>query len=545
MGVLVKLTAIAPDEGYNLSVAALFALTAAAVFTIGGTLWGAARGPRGAVRAGLFAVALVLVAGNLEGARLLLADGGPLRRYDWFAASRVIEDTINEFPWFSFLLGDLHAHVLALPFTLLALAFALQVALAGPRLAPRGRALLEGAAAALAVGFLYAVNSWSYPVMAGLLALAVVPWLRDARTVRWLLLVLAGSALLVLPFHLSFDPSARGIGVVEEGRGFAGWLRDELLIFGSFAGLVAFAYAGRLMATRRPGRNAAWMAVAALFAGSLLAAVDYAHVALLAVALAVALHALVRTEPPERMVWLLVAGGVACLLGPELLYVRDEFDDGPLYRMNTVFKLGYQAWLLLGLAAIGALARRPEWLPRRRLRWTLAPLAALLAAAAFVYPVAGTYARKDAFSRSPTLDGLGWLRDRSPGDVGAIEWLNDEAPAGAVVLESVGNDYSAFGHARISTFTGLPTVLGWPGHELQWGHRVGSRREDVERMYESPTTAGADALLRRYDVRYVVVGPLERTEYGDGGVAKWDSLGRRVYERDGTIVWRLAPDPEA
>ena len=552
MAMLIKLTAVAPDHGYNLAVAALFGLTAAAVFTIGGTLWGAARGERGAVRAGLLAVALVLVAGNLEGARLLIADGGPLREYDWFAASRVVEGTINEFPWFSFLLGDLHAHVLALPFTLLALAFTLQVVLAGPRLAPRRRALLEGGAAALAVGFLYTVNSWSYPVMAGLLALAVVAWLRDPRSeparpaaARWLLLVLAGSALLVLPFHLSFDPSARGIGVVEEGRGLAGWLRDELLLFGSLAGFVAFAYVGRLLATRRPGRNAAWIAVAAVFAGSLLAALDYAHVALLAVLLLVALGALLspRVAPPARMVWLLIAGAVACLLGPELLYVRDEFDDGPLYRMNTVFKLGYQAWLLLGLAGIGALAWRREWLARRRLRWTLGPAAALLAAAALVYPVAGTYARKDAFDHGPTLDGLGWLRDRAPGDVGAIEWLNDEAEGTEVVLESVGDDYSAFGHARISTFTGLPAVLGWPGHEVQWGHRVGTRREDVARMYESPTTAGAEALLRRYGVRWVVVGDLERTEYGDGGVAKWDQLGERVYERDGTTIWRLGPRP--
>jgi YYY domain-containing protein len=554
MAMLIKLTAVAPDHGYNLAVAALFGLTAAAVFTIGATLWGAARGERGAVRAGLLAVALVVVAGNLEGVRLLVADGGPLREYDWFAASRVVEHTINEFPWFSFLLGDLHAHVLALPFTLLALAFALQVVLAGPRLAPRGRALLEAGAAALAVGFLYAVNSWSYPVMAGVLALAVLAWLRDPRSeparpaaARWLLLVLAGSVLLMLPFHLSFDPSARGIGVVGEGRGFAGWLRDELLLFGSLAGFVAFAYAGRLMATRRPGRNAAWTVVAAAFAGSLLAALDYAHVALLAAALLVALGALLsyRVDAPARMLWLLVAAGVACLLGPELLYVRDEFDDGPLYRMNTVFKLGYQAWLLLGLAAIGAHARRDEWLARRRLRWTLTPLAALVAAAAFVYPVAGTYARKEAFTRSPTLDGLGWLRDRSPGDVGAIEWLNDQAASGEVVLESVGEDYSAFGHARIATFTGLPTVLGWAGHELQWGHDVGTRRADVERMYESPTTAGASELLRRYRVRYVVVGPLERTEYGDAGVGKWDSLGRRVFDRDGTTLWRLTRPPTA
>jgi YYY domain-containing protein len=539
MGIVVKVGAIGPDEGYNVAVAALFALTAAAVFTVGATIWAAARGPRGAVRAGVGAVALVVVGGNLEGARLLVADGGPLREYDWFAASRVIEDTITEFPWFSFLLGDLHAHVLALPFTLLALAFALQVALAGPLLAPRGRALLEGGGAALALGFLYAVNSWSYPVIAGLLVLAAVPWLRDVRSARWLLLVLAGSALLMLPFHLSFDPAARGIGVVDEGRGFAAWARDELLLFGTLAGFAALAFAGRLLATRRPGRNAAWIAVAALFAGSLLAALEYAHVALLAIALLVALHALARAAPAERLVWLPLAGGIACLLGPELLYVRDEFDDGPLYRMNTVFKLGYQAWLLLGLAAIGALAFAGDWLARRRLRWTLLALAALLAAGAVVHPVAGTYARKDGFTRAPTLDGLGWLRDRAPGDPGAISFLNDAAADGEVVLEAVGDDYSAFGHARISTFTGLPTVLGWPGHELQWGHDAGTRRADVERMYESPTTEGARELLDRYDVRWVVVGPIERAEYGDGGVGKWDSLGRRVYDSDDTTVWRL------
>ncbi len=548
MGVLVKLTAVAPDHGYNLAVAALFALTAAAVFTLGGTLWGAARGPRGAVGAGLAAVGLVLVAGNLEGARLLIADGGPLREYDWFAASRVIEHTITEFPWFSFLLGDLHAHVLALPFTLLALAFVLQVVLAGPRLAGRGGAALEAAGAGLAIGFLYAVNSWSYPVMAGLLVLATLAWLCDPRsapqrpaTVRWLLVVLAASVLLVLPFHLSFAPSARGIGVVEEGRGFAGWLRDEALLYGGPAVFVALAYAGRLLGTRRPLRNAVWIAAAALFAGSLLAANDWAHVALLAVALLLALRALLSAgvAPAQRMVWLLVAGGVLCLLGPELLYVRDEFEGGDLYRMNTVFKLGYQAWLLLGLAAIGALAWRREWLPGRPGRWAFGVVAAAAVAAAMVYPIAGTYARKGGFAGAPTLDGLGWLRDRAPGDVGAIAWLDDHAPAGAVVLETVGKDYSAFGHARISTFTGLPAVLGWAGHERQWGHRVGSREQDVGRAYETPSTLEATALLRRYAVRYVVVGQLERADHGDAGVLKWDALGRRVYDREGTIVWEI------
>jgi YYY domain-containing protein len=552
MAVPVKLAGVAPDHGYNLAIATLFALSAAAVFTVGGTMWAAARGPRGAVRGGLGAVGLVLLAGNLEGARLLIAEGGPLREYDWFAASRVIEHAITEFPWFSFLLADLHAHVLALPFTLLALAFALQVVLAGPRLAGFRRTTLEAAAAGLTIGFLYAVNSWSYPVVAGVMALAVLAWLADPRSVsqrpaavRWLLVVLAASVLLVLPFHLSFAPSAHGIGVVHGGRDFEGWLRNEVLLYGGLAVFVALAYVGRLLATRRPLRNAVWIGVAGLFVGSLLAAVHYAHVGVLAVALLIAVQSLLaaRVPPAQRVTWLLVAAGILCLLGPELFYVRDEFDHSDLYRMNTIFKLGYQAWLFLGLAGIGALAWRREWLPRRSARWAFGLVAIAAVAAAAVYPVAGTYARKDGFTRAPTLDGLGWLRDRAPGDVGAIAWLNDNAPSGSVVLETVGADYSAFGHARISTFTGLPAVLGWPGHERQWGHRIGTREQDVARAYETPSTVEAAGLLRRYRVRYVVVGQLERTDHGDAGVLKWDALGRRVYDHAGTIVWDIEAQP--
>ena len=209
--------------------------------------------------------------------------------------------------------------------------------------------------------------------------------------------------------------------------------------------------------------------------------------------------------------------------------------------MNTVFKLGYQAWLLLAIAGSAIIVWTWGWLGRRaRLApyaWGL-PLLALLALAA-VYPVAGTYARKDGFSNAPRLGGLRWLEASAPGDPGAIDWLREHAPSGSVVLEAVGDDYSAFGHARISTFTGLPTVMGWPGHELQWGHDPGSAAQEVDRIYREPDAAAARALLEPYDVRYVVVGPLERADYGDAGLAKWDELGRRVYERDGTIVWEL------
>ena len=198
--------------------------------------------------------------------------------------------------------------------------------------------------------------------------------------------------------------------------------------------------------------------------------------------------------------------------------------------MNTVFKLGYQAWLLLAIAGVGALASGAGVAGRARAGLPFAWAAVAARAASRSSPSTRSPARtraRTASRTSPTLDGLGWLRDGAPGDAPAIDWLRDHAPRGSVVLESVGDDYSAFGHARISTFTGLPTVLGWTGHELQWGHDAGSRRADVDRPLQDARRGGrARRCSSSYGVRYVVVGPLERADHGDAGLAKWDRARR-------------------
>ena len=552
MAIVIKVVGTAPDVGYNLAFALLAALSATAVFTFAGTLWAAAR-PRlagvrgGPVLVGVTAVVVCIVIGNLAGAREWLDAVDPPAGYDWFAPSRVIPGTINEFPWFSFLLGDLHAHVLALPFTVVALAFALQVAIAGPRGDAVLRGVAEALAAGLAVGALYAINSWSYPVTAGLLAAAVVIWLCDPRSagarsyaISWLVLVLAASVVLVLPFWLNFNPAASGLALVDERRPFARFMGDMALLYGIFLGLLVAAFAARVLAARRPLRALVWGAVALVFAGSLLAAADLAGVAVLAALLAVAIGAALTPglAAAERVLWLLVSGGLACVIAPELVYVRDAFEGGDLFRMNTVFKLGFQAWLLLALAAACALPWAGAHLPRRA--WPVwAAGAAVLLLLGLVYPYGGTYARKGGFARSPSLDGLQWLRPTAPGDPPAIDWLRANTPGSAIVLEAVGDDYSAFGHGRISTFSGRATVLGWAGHELQWDHEPGSRAEDVRTLYTTDDLNQARELISRYGIDYVVYGPIERTTYGDAGLDKWQDLGDVVFEQDGTTIWAL------
>ena len=529
---LVMVTGVEPTVGYNLALAAFFAVAASAAYGLGAALAGSA-GRRPAI-GGLALTGVVLGAGNLAAARELARHDGPLTQFAWFQASRVVPDTINEFPAFSWLLGDLHAHLLAVPFTLVALAFGLQWLRDGPRTYGVG-------VAAVVCGCLYAISSWSYPVTCGLLVLAIAasPGTWRERTLHGALLIGVG-LLAILPFLLHFDAPASGLELVGNRRTLAETGRDAALTVGLALWLVAAAYLA-VAVSRPPG-------IVVIVAGLTALAVTVGAVsglrlgwaALLLAGAAIAAWQLLRTRrtPPEAFVWLSAFGGFTCLLLAELVFVRDAFAGTPLERMNTVFKLGYQAWLLLGIAGVGAFMVFLPALPRG-LRVTWATGAAALAVASAAFPLAGSYARTNGFAGPPRLEGLGWLAASAPGDVAAIAWLRRHADDDAVVLESAGDDYSPAGHARISTFSGRPTVVGWAGHVLQWGEDPGSRRADVTQLYRATDAAGARLLLESYDVDYVVVGPLERSDHGTSGESKWDELGTRVFERAGTTIWRI------
>jgi uncharacterized membrane protein len=171
---------------------------------------------------------------------------------------------------------------------------------------------------------------------------------------------------------------------------------------------------------------------------------------------------------------------------------------------------------------------------RIRLLW-LSGLAALVALS-LAYPVLGGYSRSRSFASSPSLDGDRWLAQRDPGDPAAIAWLRS-LRGDPTVLETVGSDFDFEGRGRISTYTGLPTVVQWPGHEVQWGHDPGGRAGDVKRIYRTTDLKTARSLLERYGVRYVVVGGLERQDYPAAALAKFKKLGRPSFRSGRTVVY--------
>lgn len=296
-----------------------------------------------------------------------------------------------------------------------------------------------------------------------------------------------------------------------------------------------------------------------------LGTVNLATLALSALIVAFAMISLATEERQSKeliFATLLTVIGFSLIALCELFYVKDVFQGGGLRRMNTVFKFHYQVWVLLSVAAAPFLQwlierRWPEWLPWQRQAWAAVACFALLGAAMYPLLTSDTHAARN--NDVPlTLDGSYNFRRNNAIDAGAVEWIsqNVRAERGGkipVVLEAWGGSYSEY--ARLSTRTGIPTVLGWDGHENQWrgsdaaglirGGRaddtLDSRRRDVDAIYTTLDLQLARDLLKKYGVDYVYVGGLEREKYKSGaaGLEKFAQLGTPVYSQGTSTLYRI------
>jgi uncharacterized membrane protein len=238
---------------------------------------------------------------------------------------------------------------------------------------------------------------------------------------------------------------------------------------------------------------------------------------------------------PSSFVLLLIALGVLLILGTDFFYLRDNFG----YRINTVFKFYYQAWILLALATSYGVAVMFKDLRglSSRLYSTLMVVVIVIG---LIYPVLSLPNKTNNFKfANPdqrTLDGSAYLAFFMPDDYQAIQFMNQLDPG--VIVEAVGGQYSEY--ARIATFTGMPTVLGWPGHEGQWRDSAlqGTRQQDVETLYATPDWNTALAIIQRYNIRYIYVGNLERATYRVND-EKFFGFLNVVYQQGSVVIFEV------
>jgi YYY domain-containing protein len=509
----------------------------------------------------------------------------PNRYWWWWRASRVVQDytlsgqwseIIDEFPFFSYLLADLHPHVLAMPFGLLAVASALNLFLGGWRGEMNIFGLRLGInrsgflLMAILLGGLAFLNTWDILIAAALIAGAYVLARTHEDGWRWecvedfflLGLSLGITAfLLYLPFYFGFSSQASGIApnLVNPTRGAHLWVMFAPLLLPIMAYLVYLWLGEKIPSYLTSGIGLTFCIILLLWGFSWLMGwtglfirpedamqflqsqgIPDVHTLLvsatqrrciyigglmtLGTLLATALAFLARMgnkrntinkkpssiiNRPFSFVVLLILLGSLLVLVPDFIYLRDQFGT----RMNTIFKFYYQAWLLWSLAAAFGAAVMLQSL-RGVWEWLYSLGLWFLLIVALTYPAFGMWNKTSGFDPTFgwTLDGAAYITRDTPDEAAAIRWLQ-QAPDG-IVAEAVGGSYT--GYARIATHTGLPTVLGWPGHESQWrggGAEMGSRMQDIETLYATPKWETAETILKQYNIRYVYIGALERITY--------------------------------
>ncbi len=642
VGVLVKFLGIIPDVAYNLILPTLFGMTALGAFSIGWNIFAyrdiehveelevdAARRNKRAFIAGLTASVAILVAGNLgtikmlwQGLQRLVAPGGnidgaalfeqlkwavvglgkfltgtrlPYGTGDWYwNPSRAIPgDVITEFPFFTFTYADLHAHMIALPITLLVLVWAISLllrkadwkeGLARKAWIPLLSSLLFGG---LVIGMLRPTNTWDLPTYLILSSVvlfystwryAALPakflrlspdWLRRLAFCALVIVILVGAVLILfLPFSQKYG---QAYGSINSWKGDKTHLGAYLTHWGWQLFLII---SWLVWETRE------WLAATPAstvnrikpYQGYLLVVgILFAAVLILLTMLGIrigwlvgivglwALILILRPNQPDvkRIILFMVGTGLVLTLFVELFALT-----GDIGRMNTVFKFYFQAWTMLGISAAAALiwllpAITTVWKESIANIWQI--VFALLVFGAMLYPItAATDKIRDRMSaEAPAgLDGTAFMKTSTYADQGvelklfddyqAIQWMRQNVKGSPVIVETNTVEYR-WGN-RFTIYTGLPGVLGWNWHQRQQrGYLdysgIEARLKDIPYFYQTVKIEDAVAFLEKYNVKYIILGQMERAYYPGVGLDKfveYDGIyWKEVFHLNDTVIYEV------
>jgi uncharacterized membrane protein len=428
----------------------------------------------------------------------------------WYPnATRFIPFTVHEFPSYSFVVSDIHGHVLDIPLALLVIAMLIIMFEDEKKKLSLWMVGLYG----WILGLMLMTNALDGPVYMALWGILVVSRARvtDWKNRNWWkekaveLGVLLGTFLLtIMPFVAHFQPFVSGIGVDCPPQFLANSKHGPFLFEG----------------VEKCQKSPIWMML------------------LLWGFFVYGAWGLTKVEVKEKK--MLIVMSLFCLgliIFPEFFYFKDIYPAH--FRSNTMFKLGYQVFMIMSLIT-GMVLTRAVWKLKKHKWYVIAaiPLVFLVS----IYPNFGVKSYFGDLKTYRGLYGLSWLSEQYPGDYQVVRWLNKNIPMGEqpVVLEANGDSYTNY--ERVSTFTGLPTIAGWVVHEWLWRGSydpIAKRAEEVKTVYESDDANYTRLILDKYSVKYIVVGEMEREKYSQLNETKIQSLATPVFSAGDVVLYKV------
>lgn len=459
----------------------------------------------------------------------------------WYPnATRFIYHTIHEFPMYSFVVSDLHGHVLDIPFVILTLAIYFSVLLRAHTphhartMTNQMKSLLFSSDLGILVGFgfmlavMYMTNAWD-GLIYFMLAVFVIAsrHLRRTKHIAWSTWILAvvrdatiigvSTIIFSTPFSLFFKPFASGIGIV---------CPPQFLVKLGHIGPFVFE-ADHCM------RSPIWQL-------GVLWGFFYFWIFSLVFFIFKKYRKNLRDIPvTDIYILLLIITGTILIIAPEFVYLKDIY--ATYFRANTMFKLVYQSFMMLSLVSGYAVIRCMSLLTRKE-KLFLTPyffIGIICITLISIYPY---FSVKDYYNNLrvyKTLNGINYLQTQYPQEANAINWINTHISGQPVMLEAQGDSYTDFN--IISANTGLPTVLGWTVHEWLWRNTydvVPPRQKDIQTIYETPDPRIARSLLHTHNIQYVFIGKFEHQKY-KVSEEKFNELGKVVYHQGAVTIYKV------
>ena len=435
-----------------------------------------------------------------------------------------VEDkTIHEFPCYSFVLGDLHAHVVDIMFVLLLLGLLYAwmkkvrtTELSGESMSRRKfwkKQLLmpQLLATGALLGMFHWTNYWDFVIYFVVTcgAALFMNIIGQKGKIRWALGVTAAQAaeililatVIILPFTLQFDTSnmVQGIALAQHHS-----LPHQLLVLWGLPGILTILFVVSLLIEKLRGAEQKSL-----------------------------YHLLTSIRLPDLFAVLMGLCAIGLVLIPELVYVRDIYENGNA-RANTMFKLTYQAYIMFGMTMIYAIFRLLI-IGKNKILKVLAFIGLFFfvwTCGYFGNSVHSWFGEVWKPSQYKGLNATTFLETDFPEDVNGIRWLKENISDAPVVLEANGDSYSEY--ERVSAMTGLPTIMGWYVHEWLWRGNLSdlnAKIEEIQEIYTSTDETRVKELLEEYNVSYIFVGSCERNKYGaDMNNDLLKSLGEVVFQ---------------
>ena len=435
-----------------------------------------------------------------------------------------VEDkTIHEFPCYSFVLGDLHAHVVDIMFVLLLLGLLYAwmkkvrtTELSGESMSwkqfwKKQLLMPQLLAAGALLGMFHWTNYWDFVIYFVVTcgAALFMNIIGQKGKIRWALGVTAVQAaeililamVIILPFTLQFDTSnmVQGIAPAQHHS-----LPHQLLVLWGLPGILTILFVVSLLVEKLRGAEQKSL-----------------------------YHLLASIRLPDLFAVLLGLCAIGLVLIPELVYVRDIYENGNA-RANTMFKLTYQAYIMFGMTMSYAIFRLLV-IGKNKILKVLAFIGLFFfvwTCGYFGNSVHSWFGEVWKPSQYKGLNATAFLETDFPEDVNGIRWLKENISDAPVVLEANGDSYSEY--ERVSAMTGLPTIMGWYVHEWLWRGNLSdlnAKIEEIQEIYTSTDEARVKELLEEYNVSYIFVGSCERNKYGaDLNNDLLKSLGEVVFQ---------------